>query len=96
MLAGTGLGLLHAYDGATGLDVAGFPKVTGGWLFAPAALSDDGRMADITREGYLFEWNLPNAAAAARPSGRRSATTRSSSGNYDPDGTPPAPSPACR
>ena len=40
----------------------GFPKVTGGWLFAPAALSDDGRMADITREGYLFEWDLPNLA----------------------------------
>src|SRR6202011_3378604 len=45
ILAGTGLGLLHAYDGATGQDVSGFPKVTGGWLAAPAALSFDGRIA---------------------------------------------------
>jgi len=37
VLAGTGLGLLHAYDGATGLDAPQFPKQTGGWLFAPAA-----------------------------------------------------------
>ncbi|MGO8126738.1 hypothetical protein ACC728_38155, partial [Rhizobium ruizarguesonis] len=45
VLAGTGLGLLHAYDGATAADAPGFPKVTGGWLYAPAALSADGRMA---------------------------------------------------
>src|SRR5205807_6901318 len=48
VVVGTGLGLLHAYDGATGLDVPGFPKVTGGWLIAPASLSYDGRMADVT------------------------------------------------
>src|SRR5204863_6877195 len=53
VVAGTGLGLLHAYGGVSGQDVSGFPKVTGGWLFAPAAFSGDGRMADITREGHL-------------------------------------------
>ncbi|MDQ1689546.1 MAG: cell wall-associated protease, partial [Frankiaceae bacterium] len=63
VLAGTGLGLLHAYDGLTGRDAPGFPKVTGGWLFAPAAFSDDGRMADITREGYLFQWDMPKLPA---------------------------------
>ena len=56
VVAGTGLGLLHAYDGVTGLDAPGFPKVTGGWLFAPAALDDAGTTAAITREGYLFQW----------------------------------------
>jgi Subtilase family len=89
VLAGTGLGLLHAYDGATGLDISGFPKVTGGWLFAPAAVSDDGRIADITREGYLFEWSQPNLPRCQSewPSFRHDPQQ---SGNYDRDGTPPS------
>ncbi len=89
IVAGTGLGLLHAYDGSSGLDVAGFPKVTGGWLFAPAALSDDKRMAGVTREGYLFEWQAPGAASCQSewPSFRHDQRT---TGNYDADGTPPA------
>jgi hypothetical protein len=88
VVAGTGLGLLHAYDGATGLDVAGFPKVTGGWLYSPAALSDDGRIAAITREGYLFQWNaasLPKCQSEW-PSFRHD---QQGSGNYDRDGTSP-------
>ncbi len=89
VVAGTGLGLLHAYDGVTGRDAPGFPKVTGGWLFAPAALSDDGRLAGITREGFLFEWNAPDAPACQTewPSFRHDQQT---TGNYDTDGTPPA------
>jgi hypothetical protein len=89
VVAGTGLGLLHAYDGVTGLDAPGFPKVTGGWLFAPAAFSNDGRMADITREGYLFQWNLPNLPKCQTewPSFRHD---QQGSGNYDRDGTPPS------
>ncbi len=89
VLTGTGLGLLHAYDGLTGLDTAGFPKVTGGWLFAPAAISDDERVAAITREGYLFEWDVPGAAECQSewPSFRHDAQ---GTGNYDADGTAPA------
>jgi hypothetical protein len=89
VLAGTGLGLLHAYDGTTGLDVEGFPKVTGGWLYAPAALSEDGRIAAITREGFLFEWDheaLPRCQSEW-PSFRHD---QQGSGNYDRDGTPPS------
>jgi Subtilase family/RTX calcium-binding nonapeptide repeat (4 copies) len=92
VLAGTGLGLLHAYDGLTGLDAAGFPKVTGGWLYSPAALSADGRIAAITREGYLFQWNQPELPECQSewPSFRHD---QQGSGNYDRDGTPPgAPS----
>jgi hypothetical protein len=90
VVAGTGLGLLHAYDGFTGLDAAGFPKVTGGWLYSPAALSDDGRIAAITREGYLFEWSQPQMPACQTewPSFRHD---QQGSGNYDRDGTPPGP-----
>jgi len=92
VLAGTALGLLHAYDGATGLDApnSGFPKQTGGWLFAPAAVSDDQRVADITREGYLFEWN-DGGAPTCQPAGQWPSFRHDpqSSGNYDHDGMPP-------
>jgi hypothetical protein len=87
VLAGTGLGLLHAYDGATGQDVSGFPKVTGGWLFAPAAISDDGRMASITREGYLFEWR--SDAPACQGEWPEFRHDQQGTGNYNADGTPP-------
>jgi hypothetical protein len=87
IVAGTGLGLLHAYDGATGLDVPGFPKQTGGWLAAPASLSFDGRMADMTREGYLFEWQTQAPACQSEwPTFRHD---QQDSGNYNHDGTPP-------
>ncbi len=89
VLAGTGLGLLHAYDGATGRDVAGFPKTTGGWLFAPAALSTDKRVAAITREGYLFEWTAPGAAAC-QPEWPSFRHDQLGTGDYDADGTPPS------
>ena len=87
VLAGTGLGLMHAYDGATGLDVRGFPKQTGGWLFAPAGLSDDKRLAGITREGFLFEWESEAPRCQSEwPTFRHD---QQSTGNYDADGTPP-------
>jgi hypothetical protein len=87
VVAGTGLGQLHAYDGATGQDVAGFPKQTGGWLAAPAALSYDGRIADMTREGYLFEWQTKAPACQSEwPTFRHD---QQDSGNYNHDGTPP-------
>ncbi|MFL5908557.1 MAG: S8 family serine peptidase, partial [Solirubrobacterales bacterium] len=89
VIAGTGLGLLHAYDGTTGLDATGFPKVTGGWLFAPAAFSNDGRMSDITREGYLFQWNMPKLPECQSEWPQFRHDPRQS-GNYDTDGTPPS------
>lgn len=87
IVAGTGLGLLHAYDGATGQDVSGFPKQTGGWLSAPASLSFDGRMADMTREGYLFQWQTKAPACQGEwPTFRHD---QQDSANYNHDGTPP-------
>ncbi|MEO7197597.1 MAG: S8 family serine peptidase, partial [Solirubrobacterales bacterium] len=88
VVAGTGLGLLHAYDGVTGLDAPGFPKVTGGWLFAPAAFSDDGRMADITREGFLFQWDLADLPQC-QSEWAAFRHDQQGSGNYDRDGTQP-------
>jgi hypothetical protein len=87
VVAPSGLGELHAFDGATGRDAPGFPKLTGGWLFAPATLARDGRMADITREGFLFEWRTAAAACQTEWPGFRHDPQHS--GNYDRDGTPP-------
>ncbi|MEA2479190.1 MAG: hypothetical protein QOJ07_1112 [Thermoleophilaceae bacterium] len=87
IVAGTGLGLLHAYDGLTGLDITGFPKVTGGWLFAPAALAADGRMAGITREGYMFEWGTQ--AAKCQPEWPDFRHDPQHTGNYNGDGRAP-------
>ena len=87
IVAGTGLGQLHAYDGATGLDIPGFPKQTGGWLAAPASLSSNGRVAEMTREGYLFQWQTQAPACQTEwPSFRHD---QQNSGNYNHDGTPP-------
>ncbi len=88
VLAGTGLGLLHAYDGQSGADAPGFPKVTGGWLFAPPALSSDKRIADITREGFLYEWNAPGAPSC-QPEWPSFRHDDHQTGNYDADGTAP-------
>jgi hypothetical protein len=87
VITGTGLGLVHAYDGASGRDVAGFPKQTGGWLAAPVALSWSGRMADMTREGYLFQWQTEAPACQSQwPSFRHD---EQGSANYNHDGTAP-------
>jgi Subtilase family len=87
ILTVTGLGQLHAYDGASGLDVPGFPKQTGGWLYAPPALAEDGRMADMTREGYLFQWQTE--APVCQPQWPTFRHDQQDSGNYNHDGTPP-------
>jgi hypothetical protein len=89
VLAGSGLGLLHAFDGRTGLDAPGFPKQTGGWLYAPATLSRDGRLADITREGFLFEWRAD--APPCQPEWPGFRHDPQHSGNYDRDGAAPGP-----
>ena len=89
VLAGTGLGMLHAYDGLTGRDVAGFPKVTGGWLFAPGALSDDHRLAAVTREGYLYEWALDPAGPTCQTEWPTFRHDEHNSGDYNNDGTAP-------
>ncbi len=52
---------LHAFD-VTGLEPTGWPKFTGGWNVANAAVGDvdgDGlnEVTVLTREGYLFVWD---------------------------------------
>jgi hypothetical protein len=59
-LVGTGLYQLHAY-GAGGDEPSGWPKFTGGWLFATPSVGDidgDGELdvTTATREGFAFAW----------------------------------------
>jgi len=71
ILMGSGGYLLHAFVRSGG-EAAGFPKFTGGWIFSAPGIGDldgDGHpdLLAVTREGYLFAWELgpPKAAAPA-------------------------------
>ena len=60
VIAGTGGYLVHAFD-RLGREPSGWPKFTGGWLIASAAVGDldgDGFLEVVvnTREGYLYIW----------------------------------------
>jgi hypothetical protein len=66
VIAGTSGLLLHAFR-EDGSEAAGWPKQTGGWLFASPAVGDvdgDGRLevVAVTREGYMFVWDTPTKA----------------------------------
>jgi hypothetical protein len=89
VLMGSGGYLLHAFRAAGG-EAAGFPKFTGGWTFSAPAVGDadgDGRpdLVSVTREGYLFAWELPGPR---RPAPRRGARRR---GGKSAAGTAPLP-----
>jgi hypothetical protein len=74
ILLGSGGYLLHAFKKSGG-EAEGFPKFTGGWIFAAPAVGDldgDGKkeLVSVTREGFLFVWRLRQgslARAAAAP-----------------------------
>src|SRR5204862_1466047 len=58
----------HAYD-ATGSEPTGWPKFTGGWTIANAAVGDvdgDGlnEIVTLTREGNLWVWDTTAPAGA--------------------------------
>ncbi|WP_370324120.1 cell wall-binding repeat-containing protein [Euzebya sp.] len=66
VLATSGLYLLRAYD-ASGAEVAGFPKLTGGWTIGTPAVGDpdgDGlvEIAVGTREGWRLMWDTDTPA----------------------------------
>ena len=67
VIAGTSGLLLHALR-EDGSEPEGWPKQTGGWLFAGPAVGDvDGdeklEVVAVTREGYMFVWNTPSPAS---------------------------------
>ncbi len=57
---------------ACGVEAAGFPKFTGGWMTSSPAIGDidgDGLLEAVvtTRNGYMFAWNLTGAVNGASP-----------------------------
>jgi subtilisin family serine protease len=67
VVAGSSGYLVHAFR-QDGSEPPGWPKQTGGWLLASPAVGDvdgDGKLevVAVTREGYLFVWNVPGRAS---------------------------------
>ena len=67
VIAGTSGLFLHALR-EDGSEPEGWPKQTGGWLFAGPAVGDvDGdhrlEVVAVTREGYMFVWDTPAPAS---------------------------------
>src|SRR5439155_1595756 len=68
VIEGTAGYFLHAYD-VTGTEPLGWPKFTGGWHIANAAIGDvdgDGlnEVVTLTREGNLWVWDTTAPAGA--------------------------------
>ena len=93
-LVGTGMYQLHAY-GPDGSEAAGWPKFTGGWLEATAAVGDangDGKLdvTTVSREGWAFLWytDVP-ACGGSNDEWCTWHHDEHSSANYGVDGRPP-------
>jgi hypothetical protein len=94
VLVGTGLYQLHAY-GPLGLDVAGWPKFTGGWQQTTPAVGDvngNGNLdvTTLTREGWQFLWDTGTPACGGNNDEWWTFHhDEHSSNNYGHDGRPP-------
>ncbi len=69
VLIGSGGYFVHAFN-YKGEEPAGWPKQTGGWIIASAAVGDfngDGlfEVAITTRDGWLYVWKTPGEAATS-------------------------------
>ncbi len=93
ILQGSGVRDLHAVD-IDGVEAPGFPKLTAGWTVAPPAVADldgDGQLevAHVTREGYLFVWNVDADACSFQP-WRQARHDEHGTSNIAVDARPPA------
>jgi hypothetical protein len=86
IVQGSGGYLLHAI-GADGADAAGWPKFTHGWLVASPTVGDvdgDGELEVVaaTREGNLYVWDTPSAAAPGSVQWQGAGADRRNSQNW--------------
>jgi subtilase family protein/VCBS repeat protein len=92
-ILGTGLYLLRDIN-AQGQEGAGWPKFTGGWIFAVPAIGDvdgDGKLevSASTREGFSFLWDTNRPACGTNDQWWTSRHDERSTGDYATDSRPP-------
>jgi hypothetical protein len=90
---GTGLYYLRNFNVA-GIEGSGWPKFTGGWIFAtPAAGDADGdgdlEITTLTREGFGFMWDTDRPACGTNDEWWTSRHDEWNTGNYETDSRPP-------
>jgi hypothetical protein len=93
VLVGTGLYYLRNMNVA-GLEGTGWPKFTGGWLFATPAIGDtdgDGKLdvTALTREGNAFSWRTDQDACGTNDEWWTSRHDEWNTGAYGTDSRPP-------
>ena len=93
VLVGTGLYHLRAFNSA-GEEAAGWPKFTGGWLFASPAVGDtdgDGRLevTATTREGWSFQWDTDRPACGTNDEWWTARHDERNTGAHGTDTRPP-------
>jgi hypothetical protein len=93
LLVGTGLYYLRDIN-AAGVEGTGFPKFTGGWLFATPAVGDvdgDGKLeiTAMTREGNMFLWDTDSPACGTNDEWWTSRHDEWNTGAYGTDTRPP-------
>jgi Subtilase family/FG-GAP-like repeat len=93
ILVGTGLYYLRDFNVA-GVEGTGFPKFTGGWLFASPATGDvdgDGKLeiTTMTREGNMFLWDTNSSACGTNDEWWTSRHDEWNTGAYGTDTRPP-------
>jgi hypothetical protein len=93
ILVGTGLYYLRNFNVA-GVEGTGFPKFTGGWIFATPAIGDvdgDGKLeiTTMTREGNMFVWDTDSNACGTNDEWWTSRHDEWNTGAYGIDTRPP-------
>ena len=100
ILVGTGLYYLRNINVA-GVEGTGWPKFTGGWLFATPAIGDtdgDGKLdvTALTREGNAFSWRTDQDACGTNDEWWTSRHDEWNTGAYGTDSRPPGTPEAMR
>jgi hypothetical protein len=93
IVVGTGLYYLRNMNVA-GIEGTGWPKFTGGWLFATPAIGDsdgDGQLevTTLTREGFAFSWDTDRPACGTNDEWWTSRHDEWNTGAYGTDSRPP-------
>jgi hypothetical protein len=93
IVVGTGLYYLRNIS-ASGVEGTGWPKFTGGWIFATPAIGDtngDGNLdvTTLTREGHAFSWSTNQPACDGNNEWWTSRHDEWNTGAYGTDTRPP-------